>query len=53
MLRSTQLTYCRFRLTTIADGGTSASCLEFSIDAGQIDRPHPDTTSPHEPAQLL
>jgi hypothetical protein len=31
MLRSAQLTYRRFRLSTIGDGGTSAWRLEFSI----------------------
>jgi hypothetical protein len=48
MLRSAQLTHRRFRLSTIGDGGTSASRLEFSIKAGHIDRPHESTTSSHE-----
>ena len=52
MLRSAQLTHRRFRLSTIGDGGTSASRLESSIQAGHIDQPHEANTSSHEPAQL-
>jgi hypothetical protein len=52
MLGSAQLMRRRFRLSTIGDGGTSASRSRFSIKAVHIDQPREATTSSREPAQL-
>jgi hypothetical protein len=53
ILGAGKLTHCRFRLSTIGHGGTSASCSELSIRAGHMNQPHEATTSSHEPAQLF